>query len=474
MILSKANHTTQRVFQIKSDDTTASKLKVMISSSASDTTNYCTTPTSTLTTNSWQHYSIVYDGTLSTGDDQRIKVYKNGKLVTCTVNGTIPVTLVPSTTSLLKLGQGDDSTPTTFIGFMDEFKLYNSALTQDQILIDYNLGAAINFNTGASIEASQSADTADRAPVGYWNFNENTGQTAKDISGNNYNLTLTNFTASPSWKPGKIGSSILLDGADNTVRYAATGNELYMSSSFSLSLWINFQNTISNQNDNAVLIDKNACNNSCGTENYQIYITGSNIRCEFENESGPVYPSVDSTGFTPELGKWYNIGCVFDDTANTMNIYINGIKNNTATVSISPGNIQTAGRFSVGNFYSVGSGFKGLIDEVKVYDYARSQSQVAYDFNRGAPSGWWKFDECSGSTLYDSSGNANHGTWSGSGGGSNTAVGTCTDGNSAHSWYNGVIGKFNSNLDFDGSDDRVDLETYRTQKTLVNYLGHFG
>ncbi len=127
MIVSKANNTTQRVFQIKTDDSTASKLKVMISSSASDTTNYCTTATSTLTTNSWQQFVIVYDGSQTTGDDSRLKIYKNGRLITCSVSGTIPNSLVAGTTSNLKLGQGDDSTPTTFIGFMDEFKLYNSA-----------------------------------------------------------------------------------------------------------------------------------------------------------------------------------------------------------------------------------------------------------------------------------------------------------------------------------------------------------
>jgi hypothetical protein len=79
---------------------------------------------------------------------------------------------------------------------------------------------------------------------------------------------------------------------------------------------------------------------------------------------------------------------------------------------------------------------------------------VAWDYNQGGPVGWWKMDECQGTTINDSSINGNVGTWSGTGSGSQTAVGTCTTSSTA--WGNGATGKYNSSINFDGTDDYVE------------------
>jgi hypothetical protein len=97
--------------------------------------------------------------------------------------------------------------------------------------------------------------------------------------------------------------------------------------------------------------------------------------------------------------------------------------------------------------------FTGSIDQVKLYNYIRTPAQIAYDYNRGGPVGWWKMDECQGSTIFDSSGNGNNGTWSGSSG-SQTSAGTCTTSGTA--WGNGAAGRFGASLNFDGTDDFVD------------------
>lgn len=57
--------------------------------------------------------------------------------------------------------------------------------------------------------------------------------------------------------------------------------------------------------------------------------------------------------------------------------------------------------------------------------------------------------------MNDSSGNAFNGTWYGTGGGTQTSVGTCTTASTA--WGNGVTGKFNSSLNFDGSNDYITI-----------------
>jgi hypothetical protein len=101
--------------------------------------------------------------------------------------------------------------------------------------------------------------------------------------------------------------------------------------------------------------------------------------------------------------------------------------------------------------------FSGSIDDVKIYNYARTQAQIAYDFNRGGPTSHWKFDECQGTEVYSSGTNTlvsfSETNLQIGASGSNTAVGNCTSGTSTDMWYNGANGKLNASLDLDGTDD---------------------
>jgi len=87
---------------------------------------------------------------------------------------------------------------------------------------------------------------------------------------------------------------------------------------------------------------------------------------------------------------------------------------------------------------------------------------VAWDYNKGGPVGHWKFDECQGTTAYDSSttgsgaSNGNTGTITIGASGTQTSAGTCT-GSANTAWKDGATGKYNSSLDFDGTDDKVTI-----------------
>ncbi len=104
----------------------------------------------------------------------------------------------------------------------------------------------------------------------------------------------------------------------------------------------------------------------------------------------------------------------------------------------------------------------GSIDDVRIYNYARTPAQIAWDYNRGAPVGWWKMDECQGTTAYDASGNGNNGTITIGTSGSQTSAGTCTTSGTA--WGNGATGKYNASLNFDGTDDKIAISD--TNNTL--------
>jgi hypothetical protein len=113
--------------------------------------------------------------------------------------------------------------------------------------------------------------------------------------------------------------------------------------------------------------------------------------------------------------------------------------------------------------YDVGSGpvaqtagyLNGVIDNVRLYDYARTPAQIAWDYNRGEPVGHWRLDECQGTSVHDVTGNGNHGSITIGATGTQTSVGSCSSGSSTDAWYNGRSGKLNSSLNLDGTDDQI-------------------
>ena len=101
---------------------------------------------------------------------------------------------------------------------------------------------------------------------------------------------------------------------------------------------------------------------------------------------------------------------------------------------------------------AIQSPYSGTTDQVRVYDYARTPAQIAWSYNRGKPVGWWRLDNDTGTTAYDASGNTNNGT--------------LTNMDSATDW---VAGKRNNALDFDGSNDYVDIGTGPTSVNAVSF-----
>jgi hypothetical protein len=195
--------------------------------------------------------------------------------------------------------------------------------------------------------------------------------------------------------------------------------------------------------------------NSSPFKGYELWVTSANqLNFYLINTFGSNYISVN-TNDTMSLNTWNFVTVTYDgsSSAGGVKMYING-KLSTNNISANSLSATIAGTDTpyIGSRANAAWYFTGSVDSVRVYNYARSAAQVAWEYNRGGPYAWWKFDECQGTTLNDSSGNGNTGTWSGSTG-SQTSVGTCSTSSTA--WGNGATGKINSSLNFDGTDDKV-------------------
>lgn len=95
---------------------------------------YATSPTSDIGTD-WHHLAMVYDGTES-GDSNRLKAYIDGTEIALTYSGPIPEAL-PTIFANVNIGR-HDSPSHFFKGLIDEVRIWDQALTPQQIALSYS------------------------------------------------------------------------------------------------------------------------------------------------------------------------------------------------------------------------------------------------------------------------------------------------------------------------------------------------
>lgn len=189
--------------------------------------------------------------------------------------------------------------------------------------------------------------------VGYWKFDEGQGQIAKDSSGNGNDGILKN---SPAWVNDKIGKALSFDGIDNYIDVGNVFNNFY-----SVTTWIYLDNIVGS---------KPIVNNPI-----QFKVIDNKLRVQWHD--GTNWRAVDSAE-TLNSNTWYHVALVHDGT--TARFYKNGIKD-TAIATISNYSGYTPGTV-IGRDGTTGAEkFKGLIDEVRIYNRALSAEEVRAIYN---------------------------------------------------------------------------------------------
>jgi hypothetical protein len=410
----------------------------------------------------WYHY-------VCTSDGSKLSIYVDGQLKNST-STSFALANNAQTTYF-----GSDAGGVNLNGSLDEVKIYNYALTADEIKLDYNHGSSKVLGSmsdtsglaGGSV-ASNSASAAYctpgdtstcSSPVGEWNFEEGNGNSVNDSSGNGLIGTMTNGA---TWTSGKLGKAGNFNGASVRQGVQVSNNALLNpgTGSFTTEAWIK-----TTQTGNAKRITTKRGSSSTW---FSMYIYNGLLAFE----TAVSYPSYYTVGTGNKIinnGQWHHVVMVRDTSQSKILLYVDGALDVSPTDNTAGQSITNSEIFEIGIWgteaYDTGS-YTGKIDQVRMFNYARTPAQIAYDYNRGAPVGYWKFDECQGTTLNDSSGNGNNGTIIIGATGSQTTAGTCltpTDGTGA--WYNGASGKFNASLKFDGNDDYATLTSTPTTGT---------
>jgi glucose/arabinose dehydrogenase/PKD repeat protein len=207
--------------------------------------------------------------------------------------------------------------------------------------------------------------------VGAWSFNEGSGATARDSSTNANDGTLI---GPATWDAnGRYGAALSLSGLGGNVTVPHSSS-LSLSSSYTLEAWV--KPTALNRYQTVLIKEQTS---GCG---YWLQTVGNRLSSGFNNGGcrehlGPTSPVVP-------LNQWSHLAAVFNDTANTSTLYLNGTQIATRTETAAP--IPNTQPLVFGQTGFAGDNFerwRGLIDEVRVYNRALRAAEIVADMNGG-------------------------------------------------------------------------------------------
>ena len=408
-----------------------------------------------LDTTNWHHIVGTYDGSY-------VRIYVDGK----SYGSAAQTGSIVAASSKIIIGANYETAPLQFWnGTIDEVKIYPYALTLDEIRTDFNHGLALKMGTLSTTTGVGSSSPPDSvaamycvpgssdscaAPVAEWSFDDNSGSVVADNSGSG-NTGTWNGTGT-HWSPGKLGPAGKFNGSDDYVNIPH--NSSFNVTDFTVSLWLYYNGTGAAGKAYWTLINKNENSGSGNYDPFHLWVDASTkyLNARVGNESSAV-GLVASTAVNDN--KWHF--ATLSRSGTNIYLYLDGIQKDTTTLS---GSTTNSGALILGNWGQYGSYFNGSIDQVQIFNYARTPAQIAWDYNQGLPVAWYKFDDCEGTTAKDemfSTSSNNNGTLTVGATGTQTSAGNCGVGNTTTAWSNGSSGKFNSSLNFDGTDDYVDI-----------------
>lgn len=206
----------------------------------------------------------------------------------------------------------------------------------------------------------------------YWSFDDVSGTTVRDSSGNGNNGTWL-LGSKAVYVPGRVGRAASFDGAPGSTITMPFPQSV--TGSFSVSVWTN----LSSQNSNSA------------TPSHHVYPAGGAGGDGFgiaDNGSAWVLTggtrSYANAGPTT-LGQWALRTITYDQATGVFRQYINGAQ--VATASVAPGtapNWNNNGRPPSHLRLSLaGYETNGLLDEVKIWSRALDASEVALEHSRG-------------------------------------------------------------------------------------------
>jgi hypothetical protein len=290
--------------------------------------------------NQWYHLVGTYDGS------NLIKIYVNGVLK----NTGSQQSLASSGTKEFRIGL--ESAIRQWNGLIDDVRIYNRALSAEEVRYHYNRGG----------------------PVAHWKMDEGSGSTAYDSTENDNDGTLYGEMATSTthgWVEGKYGSALSFDGVND---YVNCGNIVGLDVAdlnITIGAWVKTNVT--------------APDTDVGMRIFTTYRASDSSRFSVGMRANKAFSYVNPAGGeflgTSDIndGNWHYIVTTYNGV--TQKLYVDAVEENSR-------NFDLVDEFFsqvdvIGAFHSTDGFWNGYIDDLRIYGYARTPEQIRQDYNAG-------------------------------------------------------------------------------------------
>lgn len=351
--------------------------------------------------NNWHHFAATYQSV--TDGTSIANLYIDGQLVGNATNFVSPIF-----NSNMDLGVGNEWTSaphgganSVLQGMLDEVFIYNGVLTQGQI-------------QGAMASRPDIFFTGDANLYGCWNFDDAQGLVATDSSTRGNNLTLS----AASWASEAVmrqrllirdfGSAGVFNGSDNSL--TLTSPTAFKTDNKTVCFWAN----------PSIKVPTTTGLFGLSTSNFYVGMAAGQDTFSSYVDASVAQQTLASPGIYDKPNQWHFYAYTFNVSGSNVTVthYVDGEM--VAQKTLTTGYSSTYGTVAViGGISAAGNLFTGMMDEVRFYNTPLTQDQVKQLFYSGTEPalsslvGYWKFDENTGSTVADKTGNGHTATWNG-------------------------------------------------------------
>jgi PKD repeat protein len=209
-------------------------------------------------------------------------------------------------------------------------------------------------------------------------------------------------------------SALEFDGSDSRVTCPSSAS-LSMTEALTIEAWINPAGWgEAGAGGYGRVVDK---------DRFALYLNGQastfaphSLVLVLKNETGP--PSISWTpDSTISLAKWQHVAGTYDAATGEARLCIDGVGQTVSQTNAPSGPLKDHSAFDlqIGNSGALSCTFDGIVDEVRVWNLARSPADIAAWMKQPLVgdeeglAGYWRMNEGGGSVLSDGSGNGNDG-----------------------------------------------------------------
>jgi hypothetical protein len=296
--------------------------------------------------NTWSHIAATLNGSTLT-------MYVNGQEVSTGETVYIPQNVVRTNNYI---SNGNWGVNEKIDGMIDDLRIWSVAKTADEIRGNYT-------RTLTGNEANLTA---------YWKFDELAGNTAIDSSPNGKNATLVNMDSQKAWQanapeilsnPKEI--ALKMDGNNDYVDVA--DNVWFDGSDLTIEAWVNMHSYATWSR----IID---FGNGAGNNNLVfVATTGDTGYPSIYWWDGAPYWYMQSQAQVP-LKKWTHLAVTLDSN-NDVKMYMDGVVVASGTATLRPANVNRTNCY-IGKSNWPDKLFHGLMDDVRIWNVARTQEQI--------------------------------------------------------------------------------------------------